>query len=55
MATSGDFGTATDIPGSPRGDEVTAAVVSSPCEVTDAVSEWQQDFLRDAPKRIDTR
>ena len=41
-------------PGSTPGDEVTVAVVSSPREVTDAVSQWLQDFVRDAPKQIDS-
>jgi hypothetical protein len=41
-------------PGSTSGDEVTVAVVSSPREVTDAVSQWLQDFVRDAPKQIDS-
>ena len=36
------------------GEGVTVAVASSSRELTDAVSEWLQDLLRDAPKRIDT-
>jgi hypothetical protein len=39
--------------GSALGEEVTVAVVSSPRELTDAVSQWLQDFVRDAPSRID--
>jgi hypothetical protein len=36
------------------GDEVVVAVVSSPREVVDAVGEWLKEFVRDAPKRIDS-
>jgi hypothetical protein len=45
---------ATASAGSSLGDEVTVAVASSPREVTDAVSEWLQEFVRDALKRIDS-
>jgi len=41
-------------PGSDGGDGATVAVASSPREVTDAVSQWLDDFVHDAPKRIDT-
>ena len=34
--------------------EVTVAVVSSPREVLDAVSDWLEGFARDAPKGIDS-
>lgn len=40
--------------GAARGGEVTQAVVSSPRQVTDAVSQWLRGFVRDATKRIDT-
>jgi hypothetical protein len=41
-------------PGSAFGDEVTVAVVSSPRELMNAVSDWLQEFTHDAPKRIDS-
>jgi hypothetical protein len=40
--------------GAARGGEAALAVVSSPREVTDAVSEWLRGFVRDTTKRIDT-
>jgi hypothetical protein len=40
--------------GSALGDEVSVAVASSPREAKDAVSQWLQDFLGDAAKRIDS-
>ena len=47
--------TATDTSrGAALGNEVTVAVASSPREATDAVSQWLQDFLGDAAKRIDS-
>lgn len=45
---------ATTSAGSSLGDEVTVAVASSPREVTDAVSEWLHEFVRDALKQIDS-
>jgi hypothetical protein len=41
-------------PGSKGGDGVTVALASSPRDLTDAVSQWLHEFVRDAPKRIDT-
>jgi hypothetical protein len=40
--------------GSSSGEEITVAVVASPSQLTDAVSQWLRDFVRDAGKRIDT-
>jgi hypothetical protein len=47
--------TAVDTSPTSEGDDgVTVAVSSSPREASDAVSQWLHDFVRDAPKRIDT-
>ena len=40
--------------GSGANDVLTVALASSPGDVTEAVSQWLQEFIRDAPKRIDT-
>jgi hypothetical protein len=41
-------------PGAETGGVITVAVASSPRELTDALSQWLDDFVRDAANQIDT-